>query len=101
MHVINTHAHRDNCGLGHETGPGRCRFLLPELSRFNLIGHIIFRAVVALKTSVPYACRFVACSSRIKVSQPDTDEYRNPRCACAPRVNKQETPETERTIAGT
>ena len=52
-------------------GPGRCRFLLPERSRFSQIGHIIFRAVVALKTSVPFTCRFVACSSRIKVEQTD------------------------------
>ena len=74
-------------------GPGRCRSLLPELSRFSQIGHIIFRALVGLNTSVPFACRFVACSSRIKVSQTDrhTDEqtkYRNPRCASASRVNK-------------
>ena len=58
-------------GLGHETCPGRCRFLLPERSRFSQIGHIMFRAVVALNTSVPFACRFVACSSRIKVEQTD------------------------------
>ena len=57
-------------------GPGRCRSLLPERSRFSQIGHIIFRAVVALKTSVPFACRFVACSSRIKVSQTDTQTDR-------------------------
>ena len=57
-------------------GPGRCRFLLPELSRFSQIGHIIFRAVVALKTTVPYACRFVACSSIVKVCQTDTQTDR-------------------------
>ena len=96
-------------------GPRRCRFVLPERSRFSQIGHIIFRTLVALKTSVPLTCRFVACSSRIKVdrqtdththththtrthththththTQTHTDgqtKYRNPR-ACAPRVNK-------------
>ena len=63
-------------GLGHERGPRRGRFLLPERSRFSQIGHIIFRALVALKTSVPFACRFVACGSRIKVSQTDTQTDR-------------------------
>ena len=56
--------------------PRRCQFLLPERSRFSQIGHIIFRAVVALKTSVPFTCRFIACSSRIKVCQTDTQTDR-------------------------
>ena len=55
---------------------GGAAFLLPERSRFSQIGHIIFRALVALKTSVPFACRFVACGSRIKVSQTDTQTDR-------------------------
>ena len=50
-------------------GPGWCQFLLPERSCFSQIGHIIFRALVALKTSVPFVCRFIACSSRIKVDR--------------------------------
>ena len=57
-------------------GPGRCQFLLPERSRFSQIGHIIFRALVALKMSVPFTCRFAACSSRIKVRQTDTQTDR-------------------------
>ena len=77
-------------------GPGRCQFLLSEHSRFSQIGHIIFQALVALETGVPFTCHFVACSSRIEVDrQTDTHthtdgqtKYRNPRCACAPRVNQ-------------
>ena len=85
-------------GLGHETwSMAVCRCLLPERSRFSQISHIIFRVLVALKTSVPYACRFVACSSRIKVDRQtdrhtdgQTTKYRNPRCAFAPGVNNDE-----------
>ena len=57
-------------------GPLRCRFFLPERSRFSQIGHIIVRALVALKASVPFTCRFVARSSRIKVEQTDTQTHR-------------------------
>ena len=73
-------------------GPRQCRFLFPEHSRFSQIGHIIFRALVALKTSVPFTCGFVACSSRVKVEHTDRQtKYHNPRCACALRVNKRRT----------
>ena len=50
-------------------GLRQCLFLLPGRSSFSQIGHIIFRALVALKTSVPFVCRFVSCSSRIKVNR--------------------------------
>ena len=86
--------------LGHEMWSTACRFLLPELSCFSQIGHIIFRVLVALRTSVPFACRFVSCSSKIKVDRQThahthTDghtKYRNPCCACALRVNYSDLP---------
>ena len=51
--------------------------------------HIRFLALVALKLLVSLISRLVACSARIVV---DThthtqNDYCNPRCACAPRVN--------------
>ena len=58
-------------GLGHEHGLWRLPYLAIQCVRFSKIGHIIFRAVVALKTSVPFTCRFVACSARVKVEQTD------------------------------
>ena len=60
--------------------------------------HINFHALVALKLLVSLISRLVACSARIVVDtqtnrqtdrQTDTQtNYCNPRCACAPRVNK-------------
>ena len=64
--------------------------------------HVIFLALVALKLLVSLMSRLVACSPRIVVDrqtdrqtdkqtdkQTDTqNDYCNPRCACAPRVNK-------------
>ena len=60
--------------------------------------HILFHALVALKLLVSLIRRLVACSARIVVDrqtnrqtnrQTDTQtNYCNPRCACAPRVNK-------------
>ena len=55
--------------------------------------HIIFLALVALKLLVSLMSRLVACSARIvadKQTNKQTDtqnDYCNPRCACAPRVN--------------
>ena len=55
--------------------------------------HIIFLALAALKLLVSLISRLVACSARIVVDrqtdrQIDTqNDYCNPRCACAPRVN--------------
>ena len=57
--------------------------------------HIHFHALVALKLLVSLISRLVACSARIVVDrqtdrQTDTQtNYCNPRCACAPRVNKK------------
>ena len=56
--------------------------------------HIIFLALVALKLLVSLISRLVACSARIvadKQTNKQTDtqnDYCNPRCVCAPRVNK-------------
>ena len=54
---------------------------------------IYFHALVALKMLVSLISRFVDCSLRIVVDK-QTDkqthtqnDYCNPRCACAPRVN--------------
>ena len=78
-------------------GPGRCRFILPERSLLAQSTTLLFERLLHWKTSVPFVCRFVACRSRIKVRKTDrqtdrhTDgqtKYRNPRCACAPRVKK-------------
>ena len=59
---------------------------------FQLNRHISFPALVALKLLVSLISRLVACSARI-VADKQTDstdaqnDYCNPRCACAPRVN--------------
>ena len=48
-----------------------------------------FLGLVALKLFVSLISRLVACSARI-VGDRQTDtqnDYRNPRCACVPRVN--------------
>ena len=69
-------------------GPRWGRFLLPERSRFSQIGRIIFRALAALKTSVPFTCRFVACSWKIKVDRQthtQTDRPSTVTLAHAPR----------------
>ena len=52
--------------------------------------HINFRALVALELLVSLMSRFGACTARISGDRhTDTqNDYRNPRCACAPRVNK-------------
>ena len=51
-----------------------------------------FRALVALEPLVSLMSWFGACSARIsgdRHTQTDTQtKYRNPRCACAPRVKK-------------
>ena len=84
--------------------PGRVLFMhigffacfLRHISRtqsFQQNRHIIFLALVALKLLVSLISRSVACSPRIVVdththTQTDTqNDYCNPRCACAPRVN--------------
>ena len=65
----------------------------PERSGFSKIATFIFQALVALKLLVSLISRLVACSARIVADrqtdkQTDTqNDYRNPRCACAPRVN--------------
>ena len=77
--------------LGHKHG---LPCLAIQCVRLSKIGQITFRGLVALKTSVPFTCRFVACSSRIKVDRlTDTHtqtgkqsiHYCHPR-ACAQRV---------------
>ena len=64
------------------------------LAYFHAISrHIIFQALVALKLLVSLISRHVACSPRIFAdththTQTGTqNNYCNPRCACAPRVN--------------
>ena len=61
-----------------------------ECSRFSKIATFFFLALVALKLLVSLISRLVACSARIVADkQTDTqNDYCNPRCACAPRVNK-------------
>ena len=64
-----------------------------ERSRFQQNRHVIFPALVALNLLVSLISRLVACSARIVADkqtnrQTDTqNDYCNPRCACAPRVN--------------
>ena len=64
-----------------------------ERSRFSKIASLLFPALVALKMLISLINRLVACSPRIVVDK-QTDrqthtqnDYCNPRCACAPRVN--------------
>ena len=77
-----------------------CNWLFSLFSRhisrtqsFQQNCHIIFLALVALKLLVSLISRLVACSPRIVVdththTHTDTqNDYCNPRCACAPRVN--------------
>ena len=40
-----------------------------ERRRFSEIGHIIFRAIVGMKTTVPFLRRYVARSLRINVDR--------------------------------
>ena len=71
----------------------------PERSGFRKIATLFFHALVALKLLVLLISRLVACSARIVADkqtdrqtdrQTDTqNDYCNPRCACAPRVNKR------------
>ena len=60
-----------------------------EGNRFSKIAKLIFPALVALNLLVSLISRFVACSARIVADkQTDTqNDYCNPRCACALRVN--------------
>ena len=73
-------------GWAMQRRPRQCQLLALELRRYGKIRHIIFRALVTLKPLVSLICSFVACSSRINVDR--QIKYRNPRCACTPRVNK-------------
>ena len=66
---------------------------ISRMQSFQQNRHISFLALVALKLLVSLISRLVACSPRIVV---DThthththtqNDYCNPRCACAPRVN--------------
>ena len=63
------------------------------MQSFQQNRHIIFLALITLKLLVSLISRLVACSARIVGDrqtdrQTDTqDNYYNPRCACAPRVN--------------
>ena len=59
----------------------------PERSGFSKIS-TLFLSLVALKLLVSLISRLVACSPRIECAQTDRqNDYCNPRCACAPRVN--------------
>ena len=66
-----------------------------ERSRFGKITTLVFMPLyIALKLLISLISRLVACSPRIVVDKQtdrQTDiqnDYCNPRCACAPRVNK-------------
>ena len=85
---------------------GRCKpVLIMHIGFFACYSHIsrtqsfqqnrqfVFHALVALKMLVSLISRLVACSPRIVVDkQTDThtqNDYCNPRCACASRVNNK------------
>ena len=63
------------------------------MQSFQQNRHVIFLALVALKLLVSLISRLVACSPRIVVDThththtATQNDYCNPRCACAPRVN--------------
>ena len=70
-----------------------CFHAISQLFQQN--SHVSFLALVALKLLVSLISRLVACSARIVADKQtnrqrtaDTqNDYCNPRCACAPRVN--------------
>ena len=70
-----------------------CFHDISRTQSFQQNRHVIFPALVALKLLVSLISRLVACSARIDADkqtnkQTDTqNDYRNPCCACAPRVN--------------
>ena len=75
-----------------QLGPQPRQYLVLERSRFRKKRLISFQARVVLKM-VSLTGSLVACSARIAADR-QTDrqthtqnDYRNPRCACAPRVN--------------
>ena len=78
-------------GLGYATSTMTVPVSHSRTGAFRQNRHINIRARVALKPLVSLISRLVACSSRISVdTQTDTqNDYRNPRCACAPRVNDE------------
>ena len=61
-----------------------------SMQSFQRNHHVIIHALVALKLLVSLISRLVACRARIVVDRhTDTqNDYCDPRCACAPRVNK-------------
>ena len=87
-------------GLGHATWSSKMPVSRSGTAPFWRNRHIIFRARVALESLLSLVSRFGACSARIsgdRHTHTHTDthtdtqnDYRNPRCACAPRVNNNE-----------
>ena len=64
------------------------------LACFHAISPVIYLALVALKLLVSLINRLVACSARIVADKQTNkqNDYCNPRCVCAPRVNKLQNP---------
>ena len=63
--------------------PRQCQFLPLELEKLALcFSSACCTEAVALKS------RLIACSARLVVDRYTQTKYRNPHCACAPRVNK-------------
>ena len=63
------------------------------LASFHAISPERSGSLVALKLLVSLISRLVACSPRIECAQTNRqNDYCNPRCACAPRVNYDSSP---------
>ena len=87
---------RESAGELPRTPASECEEMQPILTYSHDNGDArrhIFLALVALKLLVSLISRLVVCSARIVADkqtnrQTDTqNDYCNPRCACAPRVN--------------
>ena len=76
-------------GLGHATLSATVLVCRSRTQSFQKNRHFVFLARVPLTLLVSLISRLVACSAKTVVdTQTETqNNYRNPRCACAPRVN--------------
>ena len=107
---LDTYPHRNlirlRCAERAKPGRGKPVLIMHILCLFSLFSrhisrtqsfqrnrHVVFLTLVALKLLVSLISRLVVCSARIVADkqtnrQTDTqNDYCNPRCACAPRVN--------------
>ena len=86
---------RPRCAERAKPGRGKSVLIISRTQSFQRNRHIHFLALVALKLLVSLISRLVAYSARIVIyrhsqtnKQRDAqNDYCNPRCACAPRVN--------------